>query len=235
MDFHHVHRKGQRLSASRLGYAVKCKGCLSGRREPSDIWQHGVQLQYIEDNGDSQPTKIWLCKICHQRRDRNDAMAVSGTTYIASHPKKVHSIDPSTSCLLSKVPIPKPRSPFATAAHIPGSSLVTSHMAWEEESFQISIVDWTIMRDLSFADVTSPLTRGMLTWNQSNLLHALPDSRTTLSSYINKRARERKAEVSRLLQTAAGKISISADVWTSGNHISFLAIDAHFVGKFVPN
>jgi hypothetical protein len=108
-------------------------------------------------------------------------------------------------------------------------------MAWEEESFQMSIVDWAIMRDLSFADVTSPLTRGMLTWNRSNLLHALPDSRTTLSSYINKQARERKAEVSRLFQTAAGKISLSADVWTSGNHISFLAIVAHFVGKFVPN
>ena len=90
VNFHHVHRKGQRLVASRLGYAVKYKGCLSGRREPSDIWQHGVQLQYIEDNGDSNPTKIWLCKIRHQRRDRNDAMAVSGTTHIANHLKKVH-------------------------------------------------------------------------------------------------------------------------------------------------
>jgi hypothetical protein len=42
---------------------------------------------------------------------------------------------------------------------------------------------------------------------------------------------ERKDEVRELLQASKGKISISVDVWTSSNYLSFLSVVAHFVGK----
>jgi hypothetical protein len=230
VNFNHVYRKGQRLEASRLGYAVVYKSVAARRREPSDIWLHGLQLQYIEADGDPSTTKLWLCKLCHQRRERSDAMGVSGTTHIRIHIQKRHNINPSTGSAIPQIPLSIPNSPFTTAAHVPGSSTITSHVPWEEESFQDALIDWTIMRDLSFSDVTCSSTRGLLTWNRSNLLNVLPDSPTTLSSYINKRVNERKLEVAKLLQSAAGKISVSLDVWTSNNHISFLGIVAHFVG-----
>jgi hypothetical protein len=85
------------------------------------------------------------------------------------------------------------------------------------------------MRDLSFQDATSPSIRGLLTWNRAELLHALPNLSNTLSSYIRKQCEDRKAEVRQLIQSAAGKIAVSVDVWTSANHLSFLGVVAHFV------
>jgi hypothetical protein len=163
VDFQHVYRKGKRLQPSRLGYAVRYKAYLSGRRALSDIWRFGLQLQYIED--DNSITKLWLCKLCHQSRQTNDAMAINGTAHIQDHVRKVHSVDPSTGWRIPSTPVPVPESPFAAAAHVPGSLTQPSHVPWEEGSFQASVVDWTIMRDLSFQDVTSPSTRGLLTWN----------------------------------------------------------------------
>jgi hypothetical protein len=85
------------------------------------------------------------------------------------------------------------------------------------------------MRDLSFRDVTCPSTRGLLTWNRTNLLYALPDSLGTLSDYIKKHYIKRKSEIYRLIQSAPSKIAISVDLWTSSNHLSFLGVVAHFV------
>ena len=90
-------------------------------------------------------------------------MTVSSTAYIVNHLKKAHSIDPSTGCLMPKVPVLRPDSPFTTAAHVPGSSAITSYIPWEEDSFQAAVVDWTISRDLSFVDVTNASTQGLLT------------------------------------------------------------------------
>jgi len=42
----------------------------------------------------------------------------------------------------------------------------------------------------------------------------------------------RKIEVRELLAAAESKISISVDIWTSSNYLSFLGVVAHFVGKF---
>ena len=67
-----------------------------------------------------------------------------------------------------------------------------------------------------------------MSWGRSALLHALPSSKTTLSKYVNKRLDTRKLELTALLGNAQSKISISVDVWTSSNYISFLGVVAHF-------
>lgn len=154
-------------------------------------------------------------------------MNVNGTAHIKDHVRKLHSIDPSTDSHITKASTPE--SPFTAAAHVPGSSTQVSHTPWEEESLQTAVVDWTIMRDLSFHDVTSPSTQGLLTWNRANLLHALPNSHSTLSTYIKKLLHIRKAEVIEIIQSASSKVSVSVDVWTSDNHLSFLGVVAHFV------
>jgi hypothetical protein len=35
-----------------------------------------------------------------------------------------------------------------------------------------------------------------------------------------------------MLQAAQSRISMSVDLWTSSNHLSFLGVVAHFGGKF---
>ena len=42
---------------------------------------------------------------------------------------------------------------------------------------------------------------------------------------------ERKAEIVRLIGGAVSKISVSLDVWTSSNYISFFGVVAHFVSN----
>ncbi|KAK7178247.1 transposase-like protein [Paraphaeosphaeria sporulosa] len=173
---------------------------------------------------------MWLCKICHQARSKSDAKStINGTSYIRSHIKKKHAIDPLTGNNVPSTFNNLPESPFTQAAHIPGTATHTSHMPWEEEHFQRSIIDWTIVGDMSFSDVTCAATRGLLTWNRSNLLHANSDSKTTLSEYINKYYTQRQSEVRRLTQSAASKIAISVDIRTSSNYLSFLGVVAHFV------
>ena len=228
VDFNHVYVQGSRLQPSRLGYAVKHKASLSGGRALSNVWAHGLQLQYTELDGSI--SGVWLCKLCHQARTKSDAKyTINGTSYIRSHIKKKHAVNPFTGKQVPSNPNNLPKSPFTHAAHIPGMVSHTLHTPWEEEQFQHSVVDWTIIRDLSFLNAIYPATRGLLTWNRLNLLHALPDSATTLSSYINKYFTERQLEVRQLIQSAASKIAVSVDIWTSSNHLSFLGVVAHFV------
>jgi hypothetical protein len=80
----------------------------------------------------------------------------------------------------------------------------------------------------------SPELRGLLTWNRSDLLKALPTSSTTIAEYTRSSLERRKEEIKTLVTTAASKISISVDVWTSSNPLSFLGVVAHFAGKSLP-
>lgn len=121
-----------------------------------------------------------------------------------------------------------PESPWA-AARTAGSSTHTTHIPWEEDKLQSALVDWVIVNDISFHTATNQATRGLITWNRRNLLSALPNSATTLSSYVINQFHERQLEVAALLEKARSKISVSVDVWTSRNYYSFLAIVAHFV------
>ncbi|KAF2625252.1 hypothetical protein BU25DRAFT_423345 [Macroventuria anomochaeta] len=174
VNFNHVYTKGECLQPSQLCYAVRHKSTLSGGRALSKCL-------------------------------KSDAKAIiNGTSHILSHIRKKHSIDPSTGSHIPSTPVNLPLSFFTAAAHVPGSSKSTSHMPWEADQFQNSVVDWTIMRDLSFGDVTCPSTRGLLTWNRINLLYALPDLSTTLSNYTKKHYIKRKSEIYRLIQPAPG-------------------------------
>jgi hypothetical protein len=58
-----VYVNSKKLIAGRLGYKMRHKSALSGRREPSQIWRYGVELEYLEL--DESTTRLWLCKLCH--------------------------------------------------------------------------------------------------------------------------------------------------------------------------
>jgi hypothetical protein len=53
-----------------------------------------------------------------------------------------------------------------------------------------------------------------------------------MSSYVMKLLDTRKIEVRELLVAAESKISISVNIWTSSNYLSFLRVVAYFVSKF---
>jgi hypothetical protein len=228
VNFEHVYLNSKRLTPARLGYKVKHKSALKGRREGSPIWRYGVELEYLNESG--LTVNLWLCKDCHLARELNDAKVVSGTHHVTLHLQRVHRINPKTGLLPEASP-----ALFSSrfeAAKVAGTGTMISHTPWQEEALQSSLVDWVITRDVSFATATSPAFRGLLTWNRSTLLPALPSSKSTLRQYILTSLEERKVEIWKLLAAARSRVSISVDVWTSSNYLSFLGVVAHFVGKF---
>jgi hypothetical protein len=116
---------------------------------------------------------------------------------------------------------------FATA----GSNTVISHSPWQEDSLQSTLISWVIAKVVSVANATSVATWGLLTWNRSSLLHALPNSRSAMSKYMQAKLEERKIEVGKLLRAASSKISVSVNIWTSNIYLSILGVVAHFLGK----
>ena len=191
----------------------------------SGIWKHGVKLLYQDDQGTKT---LWLCRACHLNQRINDAYTVNGTRHVFTHLESFHRIHADGSPIPDSVD-DKTGNPWQ--ASIPGSASHTSHTPWQEAELQSAVVDWAVVRDLSFYTVTAPGTRGLLTWNRKELLRALPNSVTTLSAYVQTSLKERKIEIKALLAAAIGRINLSLDVWTSTNHLSFLGIVAHFVGK----
>jgi hypothetical protein len=229
VDFDHIYLAGKKLLPARTGYKVRHKSALKGGAKASPIWRYGVELEHFKADGSA--VKLWLCQRCHLARQLNAAKVVSGTHHITEHMVKVHCIDPATGLLPETPSRPGFSSPFE-AAKAAGLSSCISHSPWQEEALQSALVDWVIIKDVSFSNAVSPALRGLLTWNCSSLLAALPNSVSTMRDYILSTLETRKAEIGVLLEASKSRISISVDVWTSSNYLSFLGVVAHFTGKF---
>jgi hypothetical protein len=139
-----VYLNSKKLVPTRLGYKV---------RDPSLIWRYGVELEYLEDDMTST-TKLWLCKKCHLNREINDAKAICGNRHIVDHMKVVHRISPFTGLMPESSSTPSFSSPFE-AAKMASSGLVVSHSPWQEEASQSAVIDWLIIKDVSFRNAAS--------------------------------------------------------------------------------
>jgi len=105
---------------------------LGGAREAASIWEHGLELEYLEDN--MKKSRLWLCKLCYLDRMTNNVRRVDDTRFIKKHIEKVHGIDLDRGGYLPEVP-PRPAfaSPFEAAA-VAGSNSVVSHTPWQEDA-----------------------------------------------------------------------------------------------------
>jgi len=142
-----------------------------------------------------------------------------------------HRIDPATGLLPESSPKPMHATPFE-AAKAAGTCTILSHTPWQEEQLQEALIDWVVVQDVSFENAAASSTRGLLTWNRSSLLSALPKSSTTIHNYVLRQYEQRIDEVQEVLQASVSKISVSVDIWTSSNYLSFLGVVAHFVGMW---
>jgi hypothetical protein len=152
VDFEHVYLNSKKLVAARLGYKVRHKSMFKGQRDPSPIWRYGVELEYLEDN--MATVRLWLCKKCHLNREVNDAKAICGNRHIVDHMKAVHRIDPFTGLMPETPSTPRFSTPFE-AAKAAGSGTVISHSPWQEEALQSAVIDWLIVKDVSFRNASS--------------------------------------------------------------------------------
>ena len=157
-------------------------------------------MESVEDVTKNTLSKLWLYQPCHEAGLCNDAFVYHGTAHIIKHIKRVHNIDPVTGEGLSAASAAISNNPFMLAAGgAAGSARSVTHHPYEETELQAAIIDWVMIRDLSFSDPTASSTRGVLSWGRSALLHALPNSKSTLSNHVNKRLANRKLELTALV------------------------------------
>ena len=224
IDWENIYLGERKLPGNRLNYRVKHISQASGQRNTSNVWKYGADLLFTEGAG-AKDIKIWLCKACHLNRVRSSAYRVSTTAHIASHLLRKHKIDVEDGSYLPETPISTNPWQLARA----GLSSGESHQPWREEALLNALIDWVILQDISFSNATSAEFRGIISWNRTALLTALPAAPSTLSLYVKSTLIDRKIEIRKMLEGSLSKISLSADVWTSPNHYSFLGVVAHFI------
>jgi hypothetical protein len=137
-----------------VGFKVRHKSALLGDKKSSPIWKYGVELEYFWPS-ETTATKLGLCQLCHLARETWDAEVVNSTAHITNHIVKAHRINPATGLLPKVTPRPSFLLPFE-AAKAAGSGTIVSHMPWQEEALQSALVDWVILKDVSFSNAVSP-------------------------------------------------------------------------------
>jgi hypothetical protein len=95
VNFNHISDSKGKLLALRVGYCVRHKSQLTGKREVASFWRYGIELKYLGDDKSESATRLWLCKECHLARAHRDTRHINGTTFIFNHLKKVHLINPN--------------------------------------------------------------------------------------------------------------------------------------------
>jgi hypothetical protein len=223
INWNRIYRGSRKLNGDRLGYRVKHKSQLLGKREASKIFDYGADLVYIEEDGTR--SRVWLCQDCHMKGRSDCARFMSTTAHIANHLLQEHRIDIKTGMQTDS-------TPQGTPFDLTRKRLV-SHIPWNEFRFSQAYVDWVLVQDQSFRQATSVETRRIITWQQEDLLSTLPGSPTTLSSYIQKSYEERHEDIKQLLSQSQSKIALSIDIWTSPNHLPLLGVVAHFTGTLL--
>jgi hypothetical protein len=141
VDFERVSRSEGRLIPARLGYQVRHESQLKGNRALAPMWRYGAELTYLEDDG--KRSKLWLCKLCHQSYQSNDAKVVNGTAHIAKHLQNVHRVNLVLG-LLPEMPFQSRFSSPFEAARVAGSGTTIAHSSWQEEALQSALVDWAM-------------------------------------------------------------------------------------------
>jgi hypothetical protein len=209
VDFDQIYLNRVKLSPLQTGFKISYKSKLIGAKRCSPVWRYRLKLEHFKAN--SKSLKLWLCKACHLTRHyTSDARVVDSNAHITRHMIKAHGIDPATS-MLPEGSLPGFLSPFE-AAKVARARTIISHSPWQEQELQEALVDWVMLKDVSFRTAVSLAFRGLLTWNRSSLLLALLDSHSTMSLYVMKLLATRKIEVKELLAVAKLKISVSVDI-----------------------
>jgi hypothetical protein len=96
--------------------------------------------------------------------------------------------------------------------------------------FEDALVAFIVCLNLSFRTVESLWFIALLT-TISNLVGntiQIPTSHNTIASWVKQSYKDKRASVAKLLASAQSKIHLSFDNWSSGNHLAFTAVVAHF-------
>lgn len=196
---------------------------LAKRSRSSWIWEHGYELSKKDG------TRWWVCRICHRAKVSNSIKPyiynARSTANAAAHMKRWHPDVDDVHLRRDEGQAPTVIDQLRRSKE---STLVTP---FSTQQFKSSFLEWIIRDDLTFRQAASERLRRLLTLANPLITPILPQSHTTVSSWIQQLYEVKKSDVRELLAGTDARINISFDLWTSDNHLPLAAIIAHFIGK----
>lgn len=141
------------------------------------------------------------------------------TTSIIKHLRKEH---------LKKCPELKEKTNHTPIDRGMFGDAVKLSKPFDEDVFMGKLLKWIVLSDQTFATVDNAEFEDMLEYLKKDVY---VKSRTTLLRRLEELYILKKAEMKSLFESVTSKISITCDLWTSGNQLSFFAITGHWLDK----
>jgi hypothetical protein len=205
-----------------------------GKQRKAWYWQHGMLMEE-EYKGKVSEEHKWVCQVCRGLQ----AYGHRSSGHINDHLRKDHrklppasKDDDSTATMSQQV---LQQSVVELQRHAPqnieGRAISQSDRnTLIKAKFEDALVAFIVCLNLSFRTVESLWFIALLT-TISNLVGntiQIPTSHNTIASWVEQSYKDKRASVTKLLASAQSKIHLSFDNWSSGNHLAFTAVVAHF-------
>jgi hypothetical protein len=100
---------------------------------------------------------------------------------------------------------------------------------FDRSGYEGLIVTWVVCDNISLRQATSSRFQRLVVYRDPFLEDVLPDSHSTLSSWIKSYYERAKAVVRAKLKQAVSRITISFDGWKSDSDMDLLGVVAHYV------
>lgn len=187
---------------------------------------------WIKDYGwylwDSDNYEYWLCKACHLNRKllgrrshifRSDEATTAASSHLKGAP---HWLQRDGS-------ICRPSSPKRRKLHDSngwqrsGSSSTSAvqneyNAAFDASEFRALVLEWITNDNIHFKKLNSPALRALFTYLNPKCNAFIP-SHPTVTRWLDKAYNQQIGVVTEHLNTAASKINLSFDMWTSKNKL----------------
>lgn len=180
---------------------------------------------------DKDKKEHWLCKICHKRRSHTKHWFKSfkSTTQANNHMKEVHRIDKNGPMPVS----PKSSKKRTFDQYINGYDAVsavenTAAASFNMLSFRALLLQWMISDNIPFIKVESRQFRQLIEYLNPR---ARAPVHTTVIRWIEQAYDQQLGILTEALASAATKVSLSFDLWTSDNRRALLGVVAHFISE----
>jgi hypothetical protein len=196
-----------------------------GRR--SWIQAHGDFLAELNPD-DSILEYVWACRACDEA-GRPSFFVAQSTSSSIEHLKERHSVTehsadqhPNQTVLELQATASKKRPARGLPSNVPRAKF---------QRIRELAVGYIINSDLPFSCFEDPYLSELLSQYDNPLAQEIALGRVTLSGELAKLFESKKADIRKGLDEALTSIHISFDLWTSPNHLAFIAIFAHFLNQ----
>ncbi len=182
--------------------------------EPSHIWQHGADLSH-------KGKRYFLCMHCHLKQDYSHQIFSAGaTTSAAMHLEKAHHITKAGSSI--------PPSLHANPWQLTSAINPYAPQQFDGSQFKRNYLEWVLADDVTFRQASSTRLAKLID-PAANCV--LPKSHNSVVYWIKKFYIEQRSVIKGIIGRAKSRITLSTDLWTSGNKLTFCGVVAHFIGK----